>query len=1579
MLSLKQLATIFGVIIGGFFSQGRHIPENDVLSVEELQEYSRDGSAIQEFDIISPQFISNDVFKRSTEHLESNDQPIHEVQYEAFDTIFNVQLEKNDWLVRKGLQVETLKADGTVERKPLRTEDCHYFGSLKDHDNSAAAISLCNGRMHGMLSHNETDYIIQPLRDNHASKMRTRRDVESPHIIYKKSVSRPAEESEDPTEGRHQPFCSYEAPVGYDPGDPGSILRRPGPKSISQSQPLPHVGQKYLELFVVADKNMVDFHGNNTEDYVFSLMNVVSRRYADPSLDITLRLHIVKLLLLDTDSPTLQGSTFDVTGASSTLDDFCEWQADINPLHDFHPEHWDNAILLTRKNIYTSIGNGRDHSLLGKAYLSSTCRRGLQCSFNQDDGLGSSLVIAHETGHTLGLNHDDDYGCMSGLNIMSSWRPAGRDSFTWSECSRQNIRTFLGGPIATCLNDVPSNSPLPVAELVGASYDLNEQCELALGAGAQTCQSNFVNCGYLRCRNATGCFSLGVGVMDGTFCEKGKWCLSGSCVEKQSLPNSVDGGWSDWGDEYGECSRTCGGGVRMRRRHCTNPRPRFGGRNCVGPAEQYEACNLEPCGGNQDDFRDEQCSQTNSIPFNGQNYTWKAFISGQDGDDLCTKKCLSNSNFWATRPPYQYTDGTRCWHGDNSDKNTLKLCVSGKCEQFGCDGIQGSGQVFDACRQCNGNGASCEQITGSFDGGRYRKHTAFLDLPVGATSIEIINVNLAYTHMAMSSGGDSVFQGYLFTPPSSGRYGTGSNIIKYTTDFRNFRERISIQGPLTTSLTAKVYLLYDPHAIYGVNVKPKITYRYFVPRDQSVFEWLAGQYGECSVTCGEGVQTRSLRCARIENGRPVEVSDSMCDQQIRPPSDMPCDGGVCPAPAQWVKGSWSECDAECGEGEQTRQVECQRGDVLAPGECSGERPRPSRRCNNGDCRPEPSWSVGEWSECSVTCGDGHQRRPVDCRRGTVLAPRACRVSGKPTVIQSCVMDTCPEWTVGEWSECDAPCGIGAKNRTVECTKDGVLSEGACEGLPAPSNTQECDAGDCLLEAEWVFGEWSECSADCGFGTKYRSVTCRRDSVAVQRSECSSDIKPKTKATCHRPPCQVPTRWTTGPWSPCSVTCGEGIQSRDITCERDDNEVTNKNCVRDLKPSKQRTCSRDPCPPPSEWVVSDWTECSTTCGEGVRERSVECRSGHEVILDSNCDVNNQPETRSICFVVECPPLPTWTASSWSECTVTCGGGYQTRNVRCQRGTRSINDIECQDYDLPETRQECNNLACPTETPAIWVTGEWNECDASCGLGVQTRSVTCQQNGQRVPGACASQDKPSVQRACENEPCVLDAEVNAERGACMQLLQDPAGSYTQSHPTGDSGCTTTLVAPFGKSFILTINSVIDCSRGEYLKIKEGTKERSVCGEKSDYVLTFTDNVISIVMNTVDEDSGYALSYERKDGRASNRCDRLYVGNSGTIKSPGYPRRYPSNADCRYRIVTEPGRQISLSFSRFSMQGHYPTCRYDKLEISDIFGKTQHKYCGTRNQLSIVSTGNDVLLRLRTDSRTNFSGFRAIYTVR
>jgi hypothetical protein len=40
---------------------------------------------------------------------------------------------------------------------------------------------------------------------------------------------------------------------------------------------------------------------------------------------------------------------------------------------------------------------------------------------------------------------------------------------------------------------------------------------------------------------------------------------------------TVNGGWGSW-MEYGECSRSCGGGVRKSYRECDNPRPSNGGK-----------------------------------------------------------------------------------------------------------------------------------------------------------------------------------------------------------------------------------------------------------------------------------------------------------------------------------------------------------------------------------------------------------------------------------------------------------------------------------------------------------------------------------------------------------------------------------------------------------------------------------------------------------------------------------------------------------------------------------------------------------------------------------------------------------------------------------------------------------------------------------------------------------------------------------------------------------------------------------------------------------------------------------------
>ena len=66
-------------------------------------------------------------------------------------------------------------------------------------------------------------------------------------------------------------------------------------------------------------------------------------------------------------------------------------------------------------------------------------------------------------------------------------------------------------------------------------------------------------------------------------------------VYLNSFPSAaVDGGWSDFGD-WSECNVKCGGGIKERRRTCTNPPPANDGQCCLGGNIEVESCNHEPC------------------------------------------------------------------------------------------------------------------------------------------------------------------------------------------------------------------------------------------------------------------------------------------------------------------------------------------------------------------------------------------------------------------------------------------------------------------------------------------------------------------------------------------------------------------------------------------------------------------------------------------------------------------------------------------------------------------------------------------------------------------------------------------------------------------------------------------------------------------------------------------------------------------------------------------------------------------------------------------------------------------------
>lgn len=73
------------------------------------------------------------------------------------------------------------------------------------------------------------------------------------------------------------------------------------------------------------------------------------------------------------------------------------------------------------------------------------------------------------------------------------------------------------------------------------------------------------------------------------------------------------------------------------------------------------------------------------------------------------------------------------------------------------------------------------------------------------------------------------------------------------------------------------------------------------------------------------------------------------------------------------------------------------------------------------------------------------------------------------------------------------------------------------------------------------------------------------------------------------------RWEIGRWSPCSLTCGVGLQTRDVFCSHLLSRETNETVIladelcHQPKPSAVQACNRFNCPP--AWYPAQWQPVS----------------------------------------------------------------------------------------------------------------------------------------------------------------------------------------------------------------------------------------------------------------------------------------------------------------------------------------------------------------------------------------------------
>ncbi|XP_043198819.1 protein madd-4-like [Amphibalanus amphitrite] len=809
-------------------------------------------------------------------------------------------------------------------------------------------------------------------------------------------------------------------------------------------------------------------------------------------------------------------------------------------------------------------------------------------------------------------------------------------------------------------------------------------------------------------------------------------------------------GWTEWSD-WGPCSQPCDGGVTRQTRICHREH------GCPGLGVRRQMCNMQVCV-NATDPRVAQCAAYDHRRHSdGRRYRWEPY---PDLTEPCALTCRAIGTGLVRQLSPRVIDGTRCRDG------SLDICIDGKCEPLGCDLRIGSNRTVDVCGVCGGDGSSCSTA-----------HHFWKEKEIAPCS-------------ATCGGGFQVMR-----PVCTSRT-TGIEVSEQFCDFRlRPRDRLMecaltpCQASWTTDEWGQCSSSCD-----GGHKRRKVWCAEMVngtliqvsearcsgnrPTSQEPCnfvacpKWYQGPWSQCSVTCGDsGQQTRAVFC-RDARGHLSEA----CDPKLKPRGRQPC-SSLMPCPLSQVKDSHSA--------HIPYQLPLSHAQPVFPAAVeSSQQLTPST---------DPKFVADTWGECSVTCGEGLRRRKVECKvylefsqTLVTLPPRECG-SHPPADLERCILPPCLGLRSGDsyHQPFRQQHQQRSSDKTPRHTYDALydvndppafdhfssselpLGDTAVHSDPFSSpehhgrphldrfSSPEIDSPrDDYRDGDDLFSSPEVNPFDDDFGSpedvpgpdpplrhhpdRFSSPERPIDSMVRLRTHMFNGgrtyqdvagsfellggmrkggrggaddgreldsgvvvIRPKEAQPPPEPPEQARFVWKKAGFTPCSSSCLGGVQESLVQCVRvsDGLEVSPFQCSLDTRPdSITRTCNDQPCPP--RWNVTEFSACSRRCGKGTQTREVSCI--HELargegntltVADSECAAP-RPADNQLCNMVTCPPR--WQPEPWSECSRSCGGGIKTRKLRCQQRMSDGSVVDkapsmCGSKSPPHKRP-CNTRKC-----------------------------------------------------------------------------------------------------------------------------------------------------------------------------------------------------------------------------------------------------------------------------------------------
>ncbi|XP_015236789.1 PREDICTED: disintegrin and metalloproteinase domain-containing protein 9-like [Cyprinodon variegatus] len=449
-----------------------HLCVSRIENKEDLSEFT---SKLSKFSIVKPQLINNrwtrSVNRTSQTKQTNGDKVSYTLKINNRGHILH--LEKNRDFLHPNFVQYSRDARGNYNTSYPKQVHCYYHGSVEGYEDSVVALSTCNGLRGVILLKNET-FGLEPVPSSKSNE----------HVLYslKDSDSEPVtcgvidEESSTP---------SYEA---FEPGQSmASLLRR--------KRALPQTS--YVELVLVVDNLRYKYKkGNETavREEMVQMANLLDGYYKP----LNIRVVLVGLEIFKESNP------FSVEGSpGGVLGEFVKWRkSTLLPKirHDI------GQLIIGREKAYGAV--------LGMAFVGTVCSAASSGGINvfSADNLNyASVIVAHEMGHNLGMNHDRT-GCCDGKSCIMAGGAG--DSVEFSECSMRDFEALILRGGGVCLR----NQPLPsevvgIAECGNGRLDTGEECD----------------CGKPgECKNEC---------CDAATCKltRGSYCAHGDCCEKCQL------------------------------------------------------------------------------------------------------------------------------------------------------------------------------------------------------------------------------------------------------------------------------------------------------------------------------------------------------------------------------------------------------------------------------------------------------------------------------------------------------------------------------------------------------------------------------------------------------------------------------------------------------------------------------------------------------------------------------------------------------------------------------------------------------------------------------------------------------------------------------------------------------------------------------------------------------------------------------------------------------------------------------------------------------------------------------------